>query len=114
VPRLYPTVPFPIDHIIARQHGGRTTIGNLALSCLHDNSHKGPNIAGIDPLTRKLTKLFNPRRHKWERHFQWDGPHLIGWTAIGRTTIVVLAMNHPDVIRVRRSLIEEGAFPPAE
>jgi HNH endonuclease len=32
----YPTVPFPIDHIIARQHGGTTTLGNLALSCLHE------------------------------------------------------------------------------
>jgi hypothetical protein len=109
----YPTVPFPIDHIVAVQHGGRTTLGNLALSCLHDNSHKGPNIAGVDPLTRKRTKLFNPRRHKWERHFRWVGPHLIGRTAIGRTTILVLAMNDPDVVRVRRSLIEEGCFPPA-
>lgn len=72
----YPTVPFPIDHIIARQHGGKMTLGNLALSCLHDNSHKGPNIAGVDPRTGKLTKLFNPRRHKWERHFRWDGPYL--------------------------------------
>jgi hypothetical protein len=107
----YPTVPFPIDHVVARQHGGRTTIGNLALSCLHDNFHKGPNIAGIDPVTRKLTKLFNPRRHKWSRHFRWDGPYLVGQTAIGRTTIIVLAMNHLEVIRVRRSLIEEGVFP---
>ena len=108
----YPTVPFPIDHVIARQHGGRTTLGNLALSCLHDNLHKGPNSAGIDPLTRKLTKLFNPPRHKRERHFRWDGPYLIGRTAVGRTTIAVPAMNDPDVIRVRRSLIEEGLFPP--
>jgi hypothetical protein len=108
----YPTVPFPIDHIIALQHGGLTTLGNLALSCLHDNSHKGPNIAGIDPLTRKITKLFNPRRHEWNRHFRWNGPYLIGRTAIGRTSIVVLAMNDPDVVRVRRSLIEEGLFPP--
>ncbi len=83
----YPTVPFPIDHRVARQHGGLTTLANLALSCLHDNSHKGPNIAGIDPLTRKITKLFNPQRHKWNRHFRWDGPYLIGRTAIGRTTI---------------------------
>src|SRR5262249_22546398 len=108
----YPTVPFPIDHVIARQHGGPTTLGNLAPSCLHDNLHKGPNIAGIDPLTRKLTKLFNPRRHKWERHFRWDGPYPIGRTGVGRTTVVVLAMNDPDVIQVRRSLIEEGLFPP--
>jgi hypothetical protein len=31
----YPTVRFPIDQIVARQHGGRTAIGNLALSDLH-------------------------------------------------------------------------------
>ena len=69
----YPTVPFPIDHIIARQHGGATTLDNLALSCLHDNTHKGPNIAGIDPLTRRITRLFNPRRDKWH------APLRVGW-----------------------------------
>ena len=37
---FYPTVPFPIDHVIAQQHRGATVFGNLALSCLHDNSHK--------------------------------------------------------------------------
>jgi hypothetical protein len=107
----YPTTPFPIDHIIARHHGGLTVLGNLALSGLHDNSHKGPVIAGLDPLTRKLTKLFNPRRHRWDRHFLWNGPELRGRTAIGRTTIIVLVMNHRDVIAVRRSLIEERLFP---
>ncbi len=109
---FYPTVSFPIDHIIARQHGGLTLLGNLAMSCLHCNSHKGPNIAGVDPLTRKLTKLFNPRRHRWERHFRWDGPYLLGRTAVGRATIVVLAMNHPDLLEVREALIDEGVFPP--
>jgi hypothetical protein len=109
----YPTVAFPIDHIRARQHGGRTTLANLALSCLHCNSHKGPNIAGIDPATNKLTKLFNPRRHKWAKHFRWSGPYLVGRTAVGRVTIAVLALNHPDVVEVREALIEEGLFPPA-
>jgi hypothetical protein len=109
---FYPTVPFPIDHIIAQQHGGPTVLSNLALSCLHDNSHKGPNIAGLDPLTRKLTKLFNPRRHKWERHFRWNGPYVVGRTAVGRVTVAVLAMNDPDVVEVRAALLEEGLFPP--
>jgi hypothetical protein len=109
---FYPTVPFPIDHIIAQQHEGRTVFGNLALSCLHDNSHKGPNIAGLDPVSKKLTRLFNPRRHKWERHFRWDGPLLVGKTAIGRVTVAVLAMNDPAVIEVREALFEEGLFPP--
>jgi hypothetical protein len=112
---VYPTIPFPIDHMIARQHAGPTTPGNLALSCLHCNSHKGPNIAGIDPRTRRLTKLFHPRRHKWERHFRWDGPYLVGRTAVGRVTIAVLAMNAPEVVAVRDALIDEGLFgdPPA-
>ena len=108
---FYPTTPFPIDHIIARQHGGPTIPENLALSCLHDNTHKGPNIAGIDPLTGRITRLFNPRRDKWTRHFRWEGPLLVGKTSVGRTTIVVLAMNHPDAVAVRQSLTEEGLFP---
>jgi hypothetical protein len=108
---FYPTVPFPIDHIIAQQQGGPTVLGNLALSCLHDNSHKGPNIAGLDPVTKKLTKLFNPRRHKWARHFRWNGIHLRGRTAIGRVTVAVLAMNDPAVIEVRQALFQEGLFP---
>jgi hypothetical protein len=109
---FYPTVTFPIDHVVARQHRGLTRLANLALSCLHCNSHKGPNAAGFDPKTQKLTKLFKPRRHKWERHFRWVGPYLVGKTAVGRTTIEVLAMNHPDVIEVRQELIEEALFPP--
>lgn len=109
--RFYPTVPFPIDHIIARQHGGPTILTNLALSCLHCNSHKGPNIAGIDPKNKKLTKLFHPRRHKWDRHFRWNGPYMPGRTAVGRVTVDVLAMNEDEVIEVRAALLEEGWNP---
>ena len=103
---------FPVDHIIAQQHGGKTSYVNLALSCPHDNFHKGPNIAGLDPETGKLTRLFNPRRQKWSAHFAWDGPILVGKTPIGRTTLFVLNMNHPDRVEVRRLLIVAGLFPP--
>jgi hypothetical protein len=57
IPQAFYPAPFEIDHIIARQHQGLTRAGNLALSCIHCNSHKGPNIAGRDPVTRKLTPL---------------------------------------------------------
>ena len=107
---FYPTVPFQVDHIISRQHGGRSESSNLALACLHCNSHKGPNIGGIDPRSQKFTALFNPRRHKWGRHFGWDGALLVGRTPIGRTTVIVLDMNHPDLVAVRQALIEEGRF----
>jgi hypothetical protein len=109
----YPTVTFPIDHIIARQHGGPTILSNLALSCLHDNAHKGTNLTGIDPVTKKITKLYNPRRHKWAKHFRWHGALLVGLTPVGRTTIVVLAMNDPEAVAVRQALLDEGSFPPA-
>jgi HNH endonuclease len=111
IPASISEFTFPIDHIIAQQHGGETTLENLALSCPHDNYHKGPNLAGIDPVTKKLTRLFNPRRDRWNAHFQWDGPLLLGRTAVGRTTLYVLAMNHPDRVEVRRLLIEAGLFP---
>lgn len=111
--RYYPTVVFPIDHILACQHGGRTVLGNLALACLHCNSHKGPNIAGIDPKSRKLARLFNPRRQKWHVHFRWIGPVLTGRTMVGRVTVAVLALNTPAFVEVRQSLIDENRFPPS-
>src|SRR4051794_17446146 len=69
-----------IDHIVSKKHNGLTVIRNLALSCFHRNSNKGSNIVARDRVTRKLTPLFNPRRHRWERHFRWDGAYLVGRT----------------------------------
>jgi len=103
-------VPFQIDHIIAEKHDGPTTLENLALSCFFCNSYKGPNIAGIDPQTGELTRLFHPRRDRWQEHFRWDGPALLGLTAVGRVTIRVLCINSVDAIAIRQSLMAEGVF----
>ena len=46
--------------------------------------------------------LFNPRRQKWDRHFRWDGPLLVGRTAIGRTTIRVLQINCEEALTAAR------------
>src|SRR3954452_11681727 len=108
IPASISEFTFPIDHIIAQQHHGKTTSENLALSCPHDNFHKGPNIAGLDPETGRLTRLFNPRRQRWSTHFAWDGPLLVGKTAVGRTTLDVLNINHPDRVELRRLLIAAG------
>ncbi|MBV9125614.1 MAG: HNH endonuclease [Planctomycetes bacterium] len=107
-----PLFTFHVEHIRARQHGGTDTPGNLALACHQDNLHKEPNLTGIDPVTGKLTRLFNPRRHKWTRHFRWDGLRLVGRTAIGRATVVVLGMNLVDRVTLREALITAGRFPP--
>ena len=107
---VYP-LPFHVDHIIARQHGGTTTLDNLALACLHCNRHKGPNIAGHDPATGDLVRLFHPRQDRWSDHLEWAGAELVGRTPIGRVTIHVLAINDPDFLAVRQVLMEEQAFP---
>jgi hypothetical protein len=100
-----------VDHVIARQHGGRTVLSNLALACPRCNRNKGPNIAGVDPVSRTICPLFHPRRDQWRDHFRWRGPRLVGLTLVGRTTIRVLGMNQPDALRIRRELIAEGRFP---
>jgi hypothetical protein len=107
-------IPFEIEHIIPKQHGGRKILSNLAYSCLHCNRHKGPNLSGNDSRgsRSKLVLLFNPRRHQWGHHFRWEGPYLVGRTAIGRVTIVVLAMNDPLRVAMRKALMEDGLFSP--
>jgi hypothetical protein len=107
-----PLFSFHVEHVVAKQHGGKDSVNNLALACHHDNLHKGPNLTGIDPKTKTLTRLFNPRRHKWSRHFRWDGPVLVGRTAVGRTTVYVLAMNLPLRVTLREALMDVGRFPP--
>jgi len=103
-------MPFQIDHIIAEKHGGRTTLENPALSCFFCNTFKGPNIAGVDPETHKVTRLFHPRRDRWRDHFRWDGVVLEGRTAVGRSTIEVLRINREGAVAVRQSLLEEGVL----
>lgn len=103
-------VPFEIDHIISRKHGGRGVASNLAVACWYCNSFKGSDISGLDPQTRKLTRRFHPRRHKWSHHFRYAGSVLIGQTAIGRTTIRVLQINCEEAVTLRESLIAEGLF----
>jgi hypothetical protein len=76
-----------------------------------DSSFKGTDIGGRDNLTRKLTPLFNPRRHKWLRHFRWEGAYLVGRTSIGRVTAEVLNINDPLRVELREALMEEGLFP---
>jgi hypothetical protein len=98
--------PFQIDHIIARKHGGGSEINNLALSCFHCNLHKGPNVAGVDPDTRAISRLFHPRTDRWDDHFIMTGSGVIAaTTAVGRATLAVLNMNDPDAVAVRAMLI---------
>lgn len=43
-------------------------------------------------------------------HFEWSGGVLVGHAAIGRTTIKVLAINRPNLVALRETLMEDGRF----
>jgi 5-methylcytosine-specific restriction endonuclease McrA len=105
--RLDPT-PVQIDHVIAKQHRGKSAFTNLAQICALCNRYKGPNVAGVDPRTRQLSRLFDPRRDEWRKHFVWRSATLLGLTRIGRTTIAVLVINGPRRVAARAALIAEG------
>jgi len=110
-PESLAEVPFQIDHIVARQHGGRTEAGNLALACCFCNRSKGPNLSGLDPVTRNVVRLYDPRHGAWDEHFVWNGPVLVGKTELGRATIQTLAINRTDAVAVRHWFMADGVFP---
>jgi len=72
---------------------------------------KGTLASGYDPVTDDMVRLFNPRVDEWDEHFDWDGPLLVGKTAIGRTTVDVLNINAQLRAEHRRLLIESKRFP---
>jgi hypothetical protein len=60
---------------------------------MHCNRYKGPNVAGIDPETGELTRLFLPRVDDWNSHFLHNGAEISPLSPIGRVTVSVLFMN---------------------
>jgi hypothetical protein len=99
-------MPFQVDHIIAEVHHGASNLDNLAWTCFDCNVFKGPNIAGIDPDTHQITRLFHPRHDNWNNHFQWSGARLLGKSPQGRATIDVLRINLPERV-AHRQLLEK-------
>jgi hypothetical protein len=104
--RLLPFHAFEADHILPVKFGGVTEPDNLAWSCLSCNRHKGPLMAGLDPDTSQLTRLFNPRSDVRENHFAYRPPLMVGRTDIGRVTAWALAMNSEEYIELREVLAE--------
>lgn len=103
--------PFEVDHIVPEKMNGPTESENLALACFKCNNHKGPNIAGIDPVTNEKSYLFDPRSDNWQDHFRWQGPILEGLSPKGRATVSLLQVNADHRVAHRRQLITEGVFP---
>lgn len=106
LPEWASPIPFHIEHIRAKQHGGEDQLDNLALACDRCNLHKGPNLTGIDPDTDEITPLFHPREQVWPDHFGADGSLIVGKTSIGRTTLDLLRMNTPRRQQLREAIGE--------
>jgi hypothetical protein len=107
-PEAVSTYPHHVEHIIARKHGGSSDLENLAWACFQCNVSKGSDIASYDIETRELTPFFNPRQQDWYDHFDLVEAEIIGKTPVGRVTVRLLQMNHPEEIEVRRQLILAG------
>lgn len=107
-----PYIVFHVDHIIAKQHVDELTDdpGGLAWACSECNFHKGPNLASIDPQSRKHVVLFHPRNDDWHEHFEVENGIIVGLTAVGRATARLLNINAPRLVRLRRELIELGEY----
>lgn len=105
---------FVADHVFPKSLGGKARLSNLAFACSNCNAFKGQKIKAVDPLTKRVVKLFNPRRQRWADHFEWsqDGSLIIGLTAIGRATVRDLRLNREELLNIRKLLGKSNLHPP--
>ena len=62
--RAYSPSPFDIEHIKALSQGGLSILKNLAYSCHGCNLCKSNKTHALDPETKELIPLYNPRTSK--------------------------------------------------
>jgi hypothetical protein len=107
-------VSFTIEHVLPAAMGGENNLENLALCCFACNRRKSNKTKALDPITRRLVRLFNPRTQKWSEHFIWseDKVHIVGLTAAGRATIRRLDLNRDRLVKIRLADLEVQRHPP--
>ncbi len=105
--------PFEVEHIIPVSRDGVDVASNWALSCRSCNLHKSIHLHGIDPKEHKISRLFHPRKDRWEEHFKINtaSGEIEGVTAIGRASIARLAMNSQAQLAARRQWLLLRLFP---
>lgn len=97
--------PHEVDHIISRQHGGKTTADNLAYACLVCNRYKGSNIASV-PLSGHLVPLFHPSQDLWSDYFRRNRAVLEPLNLAAEVTARLLQLNAAERV-VRRSVLQQ-------
>lgn len=102
-----PLFTFHVDHVIAKQHVADVADDpdSLCLACNRCNAYKGTNLSSVDPDTKQIVPLYNPREHPWLDHFVFHGTHIVGITPTGRATVRLLHMNAPHRAELRQEWI---------
>ena len=100
-------IPFHVEHIVSKSPAAPRS-GGLALACDRCNAYKGPNFTSIDPDTRTVVALFNPRGDVWSDHFVFRRGHIVGLTPTGRATVRLRNMNAPRRVELREAWLTEA------
>lgn len=106
---------FQIDHIIPPARGGRDHLDNFAWCCPFCNRAKGQHVTFR--VGRRASRLFDPRRDRWEEHFVFAHHHLfiVGVTAIGEATERALGFNDNRLdgpLGARHDAVMVDRYPP--
>ena len=102
---------FHIDHIRSLKHGGTSLLQNLAYCCPDCNHFKGSDVGSFSDFEDQLVRFFNPRKDKWEEHFELDNGSIFGKTPIGIATERIFKFNNTDRIIFRRQLTVLSQYP---
>ena len=103
-------VRYQVDHILARKHGGTTSLSNLAFACVLCNRYKGSDVAAPDPATDEIVPLFHPRRQQWSDHFTLQEAVIVPLDSTGRATMALLRLNAPKRVLEREELRRAGRW----
>jgi hypothetical protein len=105
--------PFACEHVVPKAAGAGDSFDQLAWACPACNGHKHAKTHGRDPRNGRRTRLFNPRRQAWKRHFRWleGGLLMQGRTAAGRATVEALRLNRDELANLRLALGGLGEHP---
>lgn len=105
-----------LEHLIPLALGGTNDESNLWGACPVCNGAKSDRITASDLETNQTASLFNPGRDAWTNHFSWqeNGTIIHGLTPVGRATVSLLNMNHPDTVLARQLWVLAGWHPPED
>ncbi len=104
---------FEVEHVLPVSQGGEDEESNLALACRSCNLHKGADVRGVDPVSKKAVRLFHPRMDQWSEHFRVDlvTARIVGSTPIGRVTASRLNVNSASQLLARHQWLRLGVWP---